>query len=81
MVSPLEPRVSMGRPLRKCSCDRSHVDAVLPFERHLADPVLLRMMLATQAQCPIIGWLETLPSVGATANMRAFARIAIASWY
>jgi hypothetical protein len=44
------------------------------LKRRLADSVLLGVMGAAQAHCPLVGRLEPLPAVGRAANMRALDR-------
>lgn len=62
---------TMWRPPRKLLRQRPHVDAIAPLERCLAGPVLLDVMIATEADDPAIGRLKPRASVGIASNMRA----------
>jgi hypothetical protein len=71
----------MGRAPCELLGDSQKVEAVACLELNLADPVLLSMMLAAQADGPAIGGFEARSAVGAAAHVGAFYGKLHALWH
>lgn len=75
LVALLEERSPVWRSLSKHLGQRDEFEVVAPLKRRFADPVLLGVVGAAQADGPAVGGLERAAAVGAQANVGALDRI------
>jgi hypothetical protein len=62
------------RTLSKSLRQGNQIDSVPFLEQFLAEPMLLRVVISTQADGVLIGWLEADPTITFGTHMRAFNR-------
>jgi hypothetical protein len=65
----------MGRPSRKLGRKLSEADVIAPLELRFTDPMLLHVMIGTEADHPAVGGLERQPAVRAASDVSAFTRM------
>jgi hypothetical protein len=71
----------MRREPGKALGQHKQVKVVLCLKSRLSNPMLLRVMLAAQADSPAIRWFEAHCTIAAFADMRAFDGSTLASFH